>query len=431
MDIAEAVTTEYREFDAETPVSKLLGAFQTHRDPGLLIGSDDGIVGVVTRNVLINSQHDPDQKARSVMRDDVPHVDRSDDIREVARRMVESEFTILPVYDGDDFAGVVTNESVAAATEQFLDAVDVSDVYSRDLRSVGPETTLGEVIHELRTNAISRVPVIDDDGDAVGMISTFDLLEFTIRETKQEQGGHASGFGEGSASGDTSQTHGGFGERAGVESRLLDLPARDVMNSPVATTGPTTGLGEAVHEMLDDDYSSLLVEIPAEGADGIVTLTDVLRSLTWTPDEEGTRLQVFGARYLTSMTRRRSPTSSTGSRASTTRWTSSRRTSSSTSTRSASAGRRSSRRRSGCSPTGAASPAPVRSTATRRRSAPPATTSNAQFWTTRARRCRNDAGSAPRGRRATPRLVARNLTREPARQPADSPPVRRRPPPPR
>ncbi|WP_415383586.1 CBS domain-containing protein [Halosimplex sp. TS25] len=302
MDIAEAVTTEYREFDAETPVSKLLGTFQTHRDPGLLIGSDDGIVGVVTRNVLISSQHDPDQKARSVMRDDVPHVDRGDDIREVARRMVESEFTILPVYDGDDFAGVVTNESVAAATEQFLDAVDVSDVYSRDLRSVGPETTLGEVIHELRTNAISRVPVIDD-GDAVGMISTFDLLEFTIRETNQEQGGNASGFGEGSVAGDTSQTHGGFGERAGVETRLLDLPARDVMNSPVATTGPTTGLGEAVHEMLDDDYSSLLVEIPSEGVDGIVTLTDVLRSLTWTPDEGGTRLQIFGTRYLTSMTR--------------------------------------------------------------------------------------------------------------------------------
>ncbi|WP_436928027.1 CBS domain-containing protein [Halosimplex amylolyticum] len=303
MDIAEAVTTEYREFDPDTTVSKLMGAFQTHRDPGLLIGSDDGIEGIVTRDVLIGSQHDPDQKAKSVMREDVPHVDRRDDIREVARQMVESEFPILPVYDGEQFEGVATNESVAAATEPFLDAVDVSDVYSRDLRSVEPETTLGEVINRLRTNSISRVPVIDESGSAVGMISTFDLLEFTVRATKQEQGGNAQGWGEGAGAGDSSKTHGGFGERAGVASRLLDLPARDVMNSPVATTGPTTGLGEAVHEMLEDDYSSLVVEIPAEGVDGIVTLTDVLRSLTWTPDEEGPRLQVFGARYLTSMTR--------------------------------------------------------------------------------------------------------------------------------
>ncbi|WP_436912324.1 CBS domain-containing protein [Halosimplex marinum] len=301
MDISEALTTEYREFDPETPVSKLLGAFQTHRDPALLVGGDDGIEGIVTRKVLVSSQHDPDRKARSVMREDVPGVDRRDDIREVARRMVESEFPLVPVYDGEDFEGVATDESVAAATEPFLDALAVSDVYTRDLRSIEPETTVGEVIHRLRVDGISRVPVVDD-GDAVGMVSYFDLLDFAVRETDQEQGGNADGFGDEMGSDSQAGSHGGFGERAGVEHRLLDLPARDVMNSPVATTGPTTGLDEAVGEMLDDDYSSLVVEVPAEGVDGIVTLTDVLRSLTWTPDDGGTRLQVFGTRHLTTMT---------------------------------------------------------------------------------------------------------------------------------
>jgi len=303
MDIAEAITTEYREFDGEATISKVFGAFRTNRDGGVLVAGDDGIEGVVTRKALVSSRHDPDQKARSVMRDDVPEIDRRDDIREVARVMVESGFPVLPVYDGDQFDGVVTTESVARSVEPFLDALDVSDVYSRDLRSVDPETTVGEVIHTLRVNGISRVPVIDDDGDAVGMVSYFDLLDFAVRAADQEQGGNAQGWGEGPAPGDTSKTRGGFGERAGVAHRLLDLPARDVMNSPVATTGPTTGLGEAVHEMLDDHYSSLVVEIPSGGVDGIVTLTDVLRSLTWTPDEGGTRLQVFGTQYLLSMTR--------------------------------------------------------------------------------------------------------------------------------
>jgi CBS domain-containing protein len=301
MDISEAVTTEYREFDPETPVSKLLGAFRTHRDPGLLVGSDDGIEGVVTRKVLVSSHHDPDRKARSVMREDVPRVGADDDIREVARRMVESEFPIVPVYDGDDFTGVVTDESVAESVEPFLDALDVSDVYSRDLRSVGPETTVGEVIHDLRVEGISRVPVVDDTGAAVGMVSYFDLLEFAVRETDREQGGSVGGFGQGDANAtDAQRSDQGYGERAGVEHRLLDIPARDVMNSPVATTGPTAGLDDAVGEMLADDYSSLVVEVPAEGVDGVVTLTDVLRSLTWTPDD-GTRLQVFGTRYLTTM----------------------------------------------------------------------------------------------------------------------------------
>ncbi|WP_436930888.1 CBS domain-containing protein [Halosimplex halobium] len=303
MDISEALTTEYREFDPETPVSKLLGAFQTHRDPALLVGDSDGVAGVVTRKALVSSRHDPEEKARSVMREDVPGVDRRDDIREVARRMVESEYPLVPVYDGKVFEGVATAESVAAATEPFLDALDVSDVYTRDLRSIEPETTVGEIIHRLRTEGISRVPVVDEAGDVVGMVSYFDLLEFAVRETDQQQGGSVEGFGRGGASStDAERADQGYGERAGVEHRLLDIPARDVMNPPVATTGPTAGLDDAVGEMLDDDYSSLVVEVPAEGVDGIVTLTDVLRSLTWTPDE-GTRLQVFGARYLTTMTR--------------------------------------------------------------------------------------------------------------------------------
>jgi len=302
MDISEAVRTEYRAFDPETPVSKLLGAFQTHRDPAVLVDDGAGITGVVTRKALVSSRHDPDEKARSVMREDVPSVDRRDDIREVARRMVESEFPLLPVYDGEAFEGVATDESVAAATEPFLDALDVSDVYTRDLRSVEPGTTVGEVIHRLRTEGISRVPVVDEAGDAVGMVSYYDLLEFAVRETDRQQGGSAGGFGRGGASAaDAEQADQGYGERAGVEHRLLDIPARDVMNEPVATTGPTTGLDDAVGEMLAGDYSSLVVEVPGEGVDGVVTLTDVLRSLTWTPDD-GTRLQVFGARYLTTTT---------------------------------------------------------------------------------------------------------------------------------
>ena len=304
MEIGEAVTTEYNEVSPETPGSQLMGRFRQSRDRALLVVDDGDVRGVVTRKQLIRSRHDPDAKVKRILRDDYPAIDVSDDVREVARLMVESELNLLPVYDGDQFEGVVTTQSVTRAVEPFLDAIDVNDVYTRDLRSVDPDTTLGEVINTLRTNRISRVPVIDDDGDAVGMISTYDLLSFTVRATEQQQGGDHAGFdGHGGSGSDSGyQTHGGYGERAGEEHRLLDLPARDVMNTPVSVTDPTTPLGEAVHEMLEDDYASLLVELPHEGVDGIVTLTDVLRSLTWTPDEE-MRLQVFGTQYLSGMSR--------------------------------------------------------------------------------------------------------------------------------
>ena len=350
MDIGEAVTSEYLEFDPSTRASKLMGAFKERGVKGILINDDVDVAGVVTRKQLLASRQDPNEKARNLMRDDVPHVDRRDDIREVARLMVESDLNLLPVYDGEKFDGVVTAWSIAEAVRPNLDALDVSDVYSQDLVSVEPDTTLGEVIHTLRTHGISRVPVIEDktepderspgdtttgesssardatdetDGpgaqaeamtdvqgqgpvrEAVGLASYFDLLEFVVRNIDQEEGGDVGGFdghGGGGSRGNF-RSHTGWGERSGVESRLLDLPVRDVMSSPVRTTSPTTALGQATGAMLENDISSLVVDVPTQGPDGIVTLTDVLRSLTWEPEDEDTRLQVFGMNLLTDLSR--------------------------------------------------------------------------------------------------------------------------------
>lgn len=350
MDIGEAITTDYLEFEPSTRASKLMGAFKEQGVKGVLINDDVDVAGVVTRKQLLASRRDPDEKASNLMRDDIPRIDRRDDVREVARLMVESDLNLLPVYDGEDFEGVVTAESLAEAVRPNLDALDVSDVYSQDLVSVAPDTTLGEVIHKLRTHGISRVPVIEDktesderspgdtttgesssardaadesDGpgaqpeamtdvqgqgpvrEAVGLASYFDLLEFIVRSIGQEEGGDVGGFdghgGEGSRN--SYRSHGGWGERAGVETRLLDLPVRDVMSSPVRTVGPTTPLGEATGEMLENDISSLVVDVPTQGPDGVVTLTDVLRSLTWEPEDEETRLQIFGMNLLTDLSR--------------------------------------------------------------------------------------------------------------------------------
>lgn len=350
MDIGEAVTTEYFEFDLSTPASKLMGAFKEKGAKGLVINDGVDVAGVVTRKQLLRSRQDPEEKAGNLMRNDIPRVDRRDDVREVARLMVESDLNLLPVYDGEQLAGVVTAWSLAETVRPNLDALTVGDVYSQDLVSVTPDTTLGKVIHTLRTNGISRVPVIEDrtqtgernsedpstdesssardptDEDdetgpqreamddvqgqgppreTVGIASYLDLLDFIVRTVDQQQGGNVGGFDghDGSGSRDNYRAHGGWGDRAGTASRLLDLPVRDMMSSPVESTEPTTPLGDATERMLDNEFSSLVVDVPTQGPDGIVTVTDVLRSLTWEPEPEGTRLQIFGVDLLTDFTR--------------------------------------------------------------------------------------------------------------------------------
>lgn len=306
MDISNAVTDEYVALSPSTPVSEIRGAFDAETDARVVvIAGEDGFEGVVSQGQLLTSHHPPEEKAQSVMRNP-PRVSRTEDVRETARLMVESELKLLPVFEGEEFVGVVTAHGMLRHVLPHLDALDVEDVYTRDLVHVAPDTTMGEVLNALREHGITRVPVVDDDDRAVGLISVYDLVEFTVREMQREQGGTHEGFDEhggAGSSGDYVTHRGGWGERAGMAARMLDLPARDVMSTPAETIEADRPLDEAAERMLEENLSSLIVSSgDVAWPLGIVTTTDVLRALTW-QEETHIPVQVFNVDLLDDLTR--------------------------------------------------------------------------------------------------------------------------------
>jgi CBS domain-containing protein len=303
MEIADAVSTDYVEHDATTTVSKLRGAFED-RDVRVVVVTDDGeFAGVVAQRQLLSSHHQPDENLGNVLQHP-PTVERTEDVRETARLMVENELRLLPVLDGGLFEGVVTAEALLGMVEGNLDALAVEDVYTRDLVAVRPEDGIGEVIHHLRENSITRVPVVAEDGTPEGLVSVYDVVDFVTRDADREQGGAPDGFdghgGAGSHEGHRSRR--GYGERAGEEHWLLDLPARDVMTTPARSTTLDEPLGDAVGRMLENGFSSLVVVNDGGLAAGIVTKTDALRALTWT-EEDRIPVQVFNVSLLDTLTR--------------------------------------------------------------------------------------------------------------------------------
>lgn len=302
MDISDCVSTDYVEHDVKTPVSKLRGSFDNQEVRVIVVTNGGSFEGVVSQAQLLSSHHPPDETAMNVTKNP-PKVQRTEDVRETARLMVENELKLLPVFEGEQFVGVVTASGLLEMVRDNLDALDVEDVYTRDLFAVESDDSVGDIIHLLKEHAITRVPVLEG-GKPEGIVSVYDMVDFVVRAVDREQGGAPPGFdghgGEGSHEGFRSNR--GFGERAGEQSRLLNLPARDVMSTPVQTTTLEEPLGNAVEQMLDDDISSLVVVDDEGRAEGIVTKTDALRSLTWT-DEERIPVQVFNVKLLDNLTR--------------------------------------------------------------------------------------------------------------------------------
>lgn len=297
MDIIDIVSEDYVEFEPSTPVSKLVGTFEDPDVKGVVVYGDK-YEGVVTRKQLADSHHQPREKVGSLVWH-VPRIRPDADIRDVAKLMIDSEAQLLPVFEGDRLVGVITVDHVLRKVNPYLSDVTVKSTASLDLVTVPPGGTVGEALHQFREHQITHIPVIDRD-DAVGIVSLYDLMGLTIRAEQQSQGGDAAGtdpFGGNLGAGRTRR--GGFGAREGELARMLDIPVRDVMISPVHTVSPGDSLEEAVDAMFETGGSSLVVTDNGS-PHGIITKTDVLAALTW--EAGGNRaIQVYGTDLLTDM----------------------------------------------------------------------------------------------------------------------------------
>ena len=296
MEITDIVSTEYVKLLPDTPVSKLVGAFDDPSVAGVVVYGEE-FEGVVTRRQLASSHHQPDQKLESVVWN-VPRVTPDEDVRRVAQLMIDGGSRLLPVFDDDELIGVVTADDLLENVKRFLDAATVGEAYSPDVIAVEPRTSVGEALNVFRENRITHIPVVEDD-TAVGILSLYDVMDLTVRSAVRSQGGDAGDTRtdtDGAAVSDGRTRRGGFGAREGELARVIDLPVRDVMVSPVRAIAPDRTLETAVEELFEIGGSSLVVERDGELA-GIVTKTDILDSLTWEADETRA-VQVYNADLL-------------------------------------------------------------------------------------------------------------------------------------
>ena len=296
MDISDIISDDYVELTPETRASKLAGRF-TDRDVTGVVVVGDEFEGVVTRKQLATSHHPPTEKIGSLVWH-VPRLDPDEDIRTVAQLMIDSDSHLLPVFEGEVLTGVVTADAILQAVKPYLDAATVREAYTPDIVTVEPTTTLGMALHVFRDHDITHLPVVDVDS-VDGILSLYDLTNFSVRAIEQSQGGESTGTdpsgGTLASSGGRSRG-GGFGAREGESARLLDLPVRDVMVSPVRTVTPDATLTAAVDEMFAIDASSVVVTDDGQPF-GILTTTDVLDALTW--EAGGNRgVQVYGTEYI-------------------------------------------------------------------------------------------------------------------------------------
>jgi CBS domain-containing protein len=127
----------------------------------------------------------------------------------------------------------------------------VRELMSRPVVTVGPDTPIRAAAALLTGRGFTALPVVDGDGEVVGIVTEADLLRGRVRHDA----------------------------RSLVDEELATTPPTriaDVMTTQVLTTTPVTDVADLVQTMQALGIRSVPVVRPGEGLVGIISRRDVL-----------------------------------------------------------------------------------------------------------------------------------------------------------
>jgi CBS domain-containing protein len=255
--VKDVFSTKFKSVNQEDTLSACLSLLKEESTPVLVVLNSKGkYVGVIVHRWIVRSRYDPSAtKVESLMRS-APTVSLQDSLSKVARLMITSGISQLPVFSGEKLAGIVTDDAVIqGAVIGKWGSTKVEEVMTRKPFLVEEDESVGAVLSLFREHGISHAPVVSD-GNLVGIVSIQNIIT-SIFQPRQRQT---------------------VGDIVGEKVPVLSIPAKGIMTKPVITVLPETLLKDAVEKMQEFDISSLVVVRKGRPV-GILTKRDLLEPL--------------------------------------------------------------------------------------------------------------------------------------------------------
>ncbi|WP_461866428.1 CBS domain-containing protein [Thermococcus sp.] len=287
--VEEVMTDKFSRININTPLSEAIGIFETENPDLILVFDKKMYKGVVTQDLIIRShlKWDPTKaKVRDVYKP-APVVKPKEDLSRAAKLMLETDLRSLPVGENKkEIYGVISDivllERVAKG--QFGKR-KVEEFMTADVITLKPDDTVAKALATMRDHAISRIPVINDEGKLEGLVTLHDLIIRFIKPRFKAQ----------------------TGELVGEKIPPFSTQLREVMIRGVITIYPNAVVKDAIELMIKNNIDGLVVVSEDNKVRGILTVKDLLLPISRMVEKEAKfYLQLGGdAAILSDFTRER------------------------------------------------------------------------------------------------------------------------------
>ncbi|ACS33232.1 CBS domain-containing protein [Thermococcus gammatolerans] len=289
IQVQEVMTDRFEKIDIDAPLSEAIGIFEKE-DPDLILVFDGNLYkGVLTQDLIIRShlKWDPTKaKVRDVYKP-APVIKPDEDLSKAAKLMMEVDLRSLPVGESKaEIIGVINDIALLErVSEGDFGKRKVEEFMTKDVITLKPDDTVAKALATMRDYAISRIPIVDEEGRLEGLVTLHDLIIRFIKPRFRAQAG----------------------ELAGEKIPPFSMPLRDVMIKGVITILPDAKVREAVATMRDNDIDGLIVVNEDNKVVGVLTVKDLLLPISKMTEKEARfYLQLGGdAAILSDFTRER------------------------------------------------------------------------------------------------------------------------------
>ena len=156
----------------------------------LHVSEEQGVIEEQEHQMIHGIIEIGDKTVREIMvpRTDIVAVDRKSSLKDIVKVFKEHRHTRLPVYDGDidHVVGLIhTKDLLLYYTLTTTQEFDIEKIL-RPIKFTPEQKKVDELLHEMRTEKVHMMIVLDEYGGTAGLVSLEDLLEEIVGEIRDE-----------------------------------------------------------------------------------------------------------------------------------------------------------------------------------------------------------------------------------------------------
>ncbi len=273
----DILNKKFAKINENEVLAKAITIFEEEEPDIVIVFNDEGeYVGVLAERWIYRSRLDPSRTKVKTLARHVPKATLETSLVEIARRMLENYVPAVPVFSNDEVVGIVTDvDLLAKVVEKEFGNLKVIELATRDVVTINPKDTIGKTLATFRDHNISRIPVVDEDGNVVGIVTMHDIVTKILIPRERARAG----------------------EFVGEKLHPLSAPVKSIMSSPVITVSDNASVKDVVELVRKYGISGVPILSKQGKLVGIITKRDLLEAIVkygGTQEEKKFILQLAG-----------------------------------------------------------------------------------------------------------------------------------------